>query len=289
MSRNITRGWCFTINNYTEHDEHIVFDMAEYAKYVVCGREFGEENGTPHLQGFVYFSTEKSMKQMKEIHPTAHWEPMRGTVDQASEYCKKEGDYFEAGVKPLNQREKGECGKQSIEERWALAKAGQFEQLPPEHLKIYKYIHSLYSEVADRPELDNVWVQGHTGCGKSRWVRETYPVFYTKPMNKWWDGYAGEEVVVLDDFDPRHAEHLSYYLKIWADHYSFNAEVKGGMIRVRPKTVIVTSQYAIEDCFKETAERDAIARRFRVYQIAPLDNPTACASAIAPIFRPLRK
>ena len=41
------------------------------------------------------------------------------------------------------------------------------------------------------------------------------------------------------------------------------------MIRVRPKTVIVTSQYAIEDCFKETAERDAIARRFRVYQIAP--------------------
>ena len=54
-------------------------------------------------------------------------------------------------------------------------------------------------------------------------------------MNKWWDGYAGEEVVVLDDFDPRHAEHLSYYLKIWADHYAFNAEVKGGMIRVRLK------------------------------------------------------
>ena len=47
-------------------------------------------------------------------------------------------------------------------------------------------------------------------------------------MNKWWDGYAGEEVVVLDDFDPRHAEHLSYYLKIWADHYAFNAEVKVG-------------------------------------------------------------
>ena len=124
---------------------------------------------------------------------------------------------------------------------------------------------------------------------ESRWVRDTYQVFYTKPMNKWWDGYAGEEVVVLDDFDPRHAEHLSYYLKIWADHYAFNAEVKGGMIRVRPKTVIVTSQYAIEDCFKETAERDAIARRFRVYQIAPLDDPTACASAIAPVFRPPRK
>ena len=39
MSRNITRGWCFTINNYTEADEHVVFEMEQYAKYVVCGRE----------------------------------------------------------------------------------------------------------------------------------------------------------------------------------------------------------------------------------------------------------
>ena len=62
---------------------------------------------------------------------TAHWEPMRGTVDQAAEYCKKEGEWFEAGVRPLNQREKGERGKQSIEERWALAKGGEFERLPP--------------------------------------------------------------------------------------------------------------------------------------------------------------
>ena len=45
-------------------------------------------------------------------------------------------------MRPLNQREKGERGKQSIEERWALAKGGEFERLPPEHLKIYKYIHS---------------------------------------------------------------------------------------------------------------------------------------------------
>ena len=89
MSDSRARGWCFTINNYTELDEHVVSEMAQYAKYVVCGRENGSENGTPHLQGFVYFDTLKSFKQVKEIHSTAHWEAMRGTVDQAAEYCKK--------------------------------------------------------------------------------------------------------------------------------------------------------------------------------------------------------
>ena len=59
---------------------------------------------------------------MKEIHSTAHWEAMRGTVDQAAEYCKKEGDWFEAGTKPLNQVAKGERGKLAIQEGGLLLK-----------------------------------------------------------------------------------------------------------------------------------------------------------------------
>ena len=106
VTQHITRGWCFTINNYTEADEHVVFEMEQYAK-VRSMRQRMWRKWTPHLQGFVYFSTEKSMKQMKEeIHSTAHWEPMRGTVDQAAEYCKKEGEWFEAGVRPLNPRKR---------------------------------------------------------------------------------------------------------------------------------------------------------------------------------------
>jgi len=174
------------------------------------------------------------------------------------------GPYEERGVRPMSQKDKGVCGKQSIEERWALAKEGRFEELPPEQIKTYEYIYAKFTTVVDRPVLENFWIWGPSGCGKSRHVRDTYTVFYSKGMSKWWDGYQGEETVVLDDFDPSHGKFLAYYVKIWADHYVFNGEVKGGMLRIRPKTLIVTSQYNLHACFEEEEAVSALLRRFTI-------------------------
>jgi len=86
-------------------------------------------------------------------------------------------------------------------------------------------------------------------------------------MNKWWDGYDNEELIVLDDFAPEHGKYLGYFLKIWADHYVFNAEVKGGMLRIRPTYIIVTSQYKLSACFDENETVQALARRFQEWNM----------------------
>lgn len=269
MSR--ARGWCFTKNNYTETDEHECFGLAWKVKYIIVGKEVGE-SGTPHLQGYIYYEHPKRFETVKHDVPEgSHIEVAKGNAQQNFEYCSKGGDYFEDGERPLTQAEKGEKGKPTIEERWALAKAGKFDELPPEQIKTYEYIHQKYKSVPeDRSELDNIWIFGPSGCGKSRYVRENHPDHYWKGMNKWWDGYNGEDVVVLDDFDPSHGKFLGYYLKIWADHYAFNAEVKGGMLRIRPKKIIVTSQYPIGACFDDAEGIAAIQRRFKVVDMNPV-------------------
>jgi len=112
-------------------------------------------------------------------------------------------------------------------------------------VELYK---STTRKIADLDELDNEWVFGDPGVGKSRYAR-TLGDIYNKSCNKWWDGYAGQDVVVVDDFGLDH-KCLAYYIKIWADHYSYGAEVKNGKITIRPKRIIVTSNYTPAEIWK---------------------------------------
>ena len=116
--------------------------------------------------------------------------------------------------------------------------------------------------------LVGLWIYGPPGFGKSFLARKRFDGdYYPKTLNKWWCGYDKQPTVIIDDFEPKHADIFGYYLKIWLDKYPFMAEVKGSNFLIRPRNVIVTSNYSITECFPDDAYAQTILRRVSVTHV----------------------
>lgn len=264
-----SRGYCFTLNNWTKQEKDNIFENKKDVKYVVVGEEVGE-SGTPHLQGFIYFTNKKSFKQVKEhLGVRAHVERQKGSARQAIDYCKKDGVTTEWGIEPAkpggdSMKERAKRNKRLLEDDMHdLVAEGV---LAPNQIPVIKKARLILAN--EKPSYTSetvrgIWFYGPPGTGKTHAARHEYgSVFYIKPQNKWFDGYQGEKVIVLDDLDKQGAC-LGHYLKIWADKWACTGEVKGGTVPLQHDKFIVTSNYSIDELFGEDLNmRDAISRRF---------------------------
>lgn len=281
------RGFSFTLNNYTE--DEIVQIKAIDARYLCYGKELAPETGTPHLQGYVYFINARRCASVLALLPIrAHVEISKGTAGQNRTYCEKDGDFYEQGECPVDGRTKGDLSA----DRWAdivrLSRLGDFEQIlakyPAEYgtrLRSLEYLHSKRPRDLSTLEGDgpfHEWFVGPTGCGKSRRARVENPGAYIKePESRWWDDYDDEEVVIIDDFDKFQVAQGGN-MKRWLDRYPFQAEIKGGMKLIRPKKIVVTSQYRPCEIWDDEKTVDAIMRRVKLVELSSVPVPPGFVS-----------
>lgn len=141
MSKRATRV-CWTLNNYTEEHIAAVKLLSMDCKYIVFGKEVGDE-GTPHLQGFLILKKQKRMSAITQWFTSAvgkawHSEIARGTNDEAANYCKKDGDYWETGDYP-----KGRGTRTDVKQFLEAVREGQDDDIlasewPDQWVKYHK-------------------------------------------------------------------------------------------------------------------------------------------------------
>lgn len=274
------RNWCGTLQ--LEDDdwdaetwlESLVRD--EKAKYVVGQIERGHETEHAHLQFYVQCLSQKNLVWMKRhIHDKAHWETAKGTAKHNRAYCTKEdsrvrGPWEFGEIVQQGQREGLETAIKMVKEGAPL------KDIALEQSVVWVHHHRGLMDLrkqlgleADRrvfgPEGPEVWcLWGPSGTGKSRWVNARWPdAFWKIPNEKWWDGYTGQETIILDDYkdgDMRLSD-----LQRLLDWYPLWVEVKGGTIPMLAKRYVFTCNTHPSGWYRKADPHRTIWRRFQEF------------------------
>jgi len=235
----------FTLNNWTddEYSSLILFPC----RWMVIGKEKGL-NGTMHLQGAIVLNSQMTLCQLKKIHglKRAHIEAMHGTPQQSLVYCMKEDlNAFQKGTLPSPGKRNDlhevisnlRVGKTLRE----LAKDEDFDTTICRNYKALTVFRTLLvSERREKPKV--FWLYGDTGTGKTRsaieLAEQSGSYWISNGSLKWFDGYSGEDVAILDDI---RSDSCSFdFLLRLLDRYPLRVEFKGGFVDWNPRIIIIT-------------------------------------------------
>lgn len=271
------RRWCFTLNNYTTDEytsitERFTESVEKSIRYAIVAKEEGAE-GTPHLQGYFTGTKMFSFNQAKElVSDRAHLEAAKGNEHQNFVYCSKDGNYVEYGTKSKQgKRTDLDDIAEMCENGATLLDVAQYS--PATYIRNYRGIQhykALHVKPYEHDTIRGLWIWGPPGTGKTHHALRINPEStYMKQQNKWFDGYVGEKVIVLDDLDE---DWLGHYLKMWADKWPRNGEVKGGTVTLCHTHFVVTSNYSIDRLLRDQSPEmiSAVKRRFKVIHMTGL-------------------
>lgn len=279
VNKNKTaRAWMWTA--YTEPVPPLPGSVCRYA---VWQKEVCPTTGREHYQGYVECNSSVRFTQVQALFDIAgaHCEERLGTPEQAREYCMKEKTRAEGAVpveigvwtaKKQGRRtdlslvkemmDQGASWKECVQEQFGTC-VKYWGNLKKAHELLHPFKKTW------RTKLMIFW--GPTGTGKSqRALRECRErgsePFIKSGSTKWWDGYEGQEDVIIDDFgiqvQGKEAILVTDILN-WCDGITIRTEVKGTSVPMQAKRIYITSNVHPENWYPyDMAHRAALERRW---------------------------
>lgn len=243
-------------------------------KYIKGQLEKGEETGYLHWQAVVCLIKKQRLSGAKKLFPnSSHLEPTRSAA--ANEYVWKDetsqGERFEFGEKPVQRN-----NAKDWDAIWDSAKKGDIMSIPADvRLRCYSTLKKIEKDymVPEAMERQVTVFIGPTNVGKSRkaWELAGLDAYPKDPNTKFWDGYNGQENVVIDEFRGR--IDISHVLR-WFDRYPVCVENKGGGVVLRAKRIYITSNLPVTQWYKELDDSTfaALLRRLKIIVMNKRDS-----------------
>lgn len=246
-----SRTFTGTLNHPTAEDYAYYRSLPlDRISWIIIGDEVGGL-GTPHLQMACRFHKPVSLRMASNVfgHNKSHIEVMYGTPEQSAVYCSKEKLFLERGPRPV---EKGKEAKAKLDGMVSMIKEGKsdreiFEANPAMYLRYRSSLgaaKSLYAGLVKRAPLEVYWFWGEAGAGKSFRAESEAAAdgrrLYRQNGSQWWDGYDGDELVIIDDLEE--TTPFRSLLKI-TDVYNHLVGTKGSHQYLRAQRMWITASF----------------------------------------------
>lgn len=289
------RAWIFTINNppvSSDVTKPLLTALPPEMKYIVYQLEKGKEEETLHIQGYVIFVNRIVLRSAVELlctyfhcaHP--HLEPRRGTHKQADDYCTKLETRV-AGPWTLGEPDKQGQRNDLLTVTMEIVSGNKrvldmVEDRPDIVLKYPRGLLALQSYVDQKKAMTKIRetlevgvITGPTGCGKTRYIYEKHKpeeIYFLNVTDRlWFDGYNGQDVLVIDDF---YGNIKYHYLLRLLDIYPMQVEIKGGTVWANWTIVYITSNKSPHEWYSKISEicPDALWRRITKWCSMEMDG-----------------
>ena len=282
-----TRWWTFT-NFKLEFDYQALIDTGDVT-FITYGEEICPRTDRKHHQGWLYrASPSESVKGTAKLMGKCHVEQMRGNLFQNDEYCSKQGSLEEFGVRP-KQGERNDLKMWTAELRDGTTTVDAIALEAPEAFHQWGRALNKVEDVLMRRKrrewmTEGVWLYGPTGTGKSKLAFEGFDPsthYVYKHDNGWWDGYAGQETVIIDDFrgEIRYGELLR--LVDWTP-----MEVRRRNREPAPflaKKVIITSSMTPDEVYSSILHRsDSLKQMERRFHVLKMEQKCPGGNTVPP-------
>lgn len=257
---SVGRYWLLTIPHY-------VFTpfLPQGVAYIRGQLEQGA-GGFLHWQVLAVFDRNVRLAGVRKVFGDVHAELSRSSA--ADDYVWKEdtrvpNTQFELGRRAVRRN----C-KRDWAEVWESAVAGSIMEIDPairvQHYRTLRTIGSDHCKTMPMERRVHVF-WGRSGTGKSRraWDEAGFDAYSKDPRTKFWDGYSGQEKVVIDEF--RGGIDVAHILR-WCDRYPVRVEIKGASVPFAATEIWITSNVDPRNWYPDldADTKEALLRRLEI-------------------------